>query len=95
MKCIYFSLLIAFCVALIKADGTAYEATWYGGPHDKYRDRNPSCQDSEFPDTKYYAAVVRIIYIYIYILISFHFILVEIWFINNLIIYLNKIESYI
>ncbi|OUM60379.1 hypothetical protein PIROE2DRAFT_63172 [Piromyces sp. E2] len=57
MKSIYFSLLITLCVALVKADGTAYEATWYGGPNDHYRDRNPSCTDEEFPDTKYYAAV--------------------------------------
>lgn len=59
MKVIYFSLFIAFCIALIKADGTSYEATWYGGPNDHYRDKNPSCTNEEFPDTKYYAAVSK------------------------------------
>lgn len=59
MKTIYFSLLIAFFIALIKADGTAYEATWYGGPNDHHREKNPSCSSDEYPNTNYYAAVSR------------------------------------
>lgn len=59
MKTIYFSLLIAFFIALIKADGTAYEATWYGGPNDHHREMYPSCSSDKYPNTDYYAAVSR------------------------------------
>ncbi|ORX46368.1 hypothetical protein BCR36DRAFT_102427 [Piromyces finnis] len=57
MKTIYFSLIIALCVAFIRADGTAYEATWYGGSNDHHREMNPSCTGEKYPDTDYYAAV--------------------------------------
>ncbi|ORX81967.1 hypothetical protein BCR32DRAFT_292939 [Anaeromyces robustus] len=58
MKLIYFSLLFAFFITLINADGKSYHATFYGGSDDGNSERNPSCyHDMKKPDTDYYAAV--------------------------------------
>ncbi|OUM57579.1 hypothetical protein PIROE2DRAFT_17393 [Piromyces sp. E2] len=60
MKTIFFSVLFAICITLIKAGGDPYQATWYGGSEDENKDSelNPSCYDHvKRPDTDYYAAI--------------------------------------
>jgi len=57
MKTIYFSLLFALFLTLIKADGDAYQATYYGGSKDGDTELYPSCLDRKTPDTSLYAAV--------------------------------------
>jgi len=58
MKVLIFSVLLALCVAFVRAGGDAYEITHYGGSNDKNRQRNPSCFDNlKEPPTPLYAAV--------------------------------------
>lgn len=57
MKVFIFTVLLVLCTAFVRAGGQAYEVTNYGGKHDHYREENPSCLDSQWPDTDYYAAV--------------------------------------
>jgi len=59
MKGLIFSVLLALYIAFVRADGTPYEVTHYGGKNDNNMERNPSCYDHvEYPPTEYYAAVV-------------------------------------
>lgn len=58
MKIIQFIILSLFFV-FIKADGDAYEVTYYGGSSDNNTHLNPFCLDDEEPNTDYYAAVSR------------------------------------
>ena len=60
MKTIFFSVLFAICITLIRAGGDPYQATWYGGSEDENENSelNPSCYDHVLkPDTEYYAAI--------------------------------------
>jgi len=59
MKVLIFSVLLALCIAFVRAGGDAYEVTHYGGSNDQNRQRNPSCFDNlREPPTSLYAAVV-------------------------------------
>jgi len=57
MRTLIFSVLLALCIAFVRAGGDAYEITHYGGSDDHNRELNPSCLDTKRPDTDYYAAV--------------------------------------
>jgi len=60
MKVLIFSVLLALCIAFVRADGTAYEVTHYGGSGDDNRELNPRCyrDGTKHPRTDHYAAVV-------------------------------------
>jgi len=61
MKVLILSILLALCIAFVRADGTPYEVTNYGGHDDNDAEKYPSCFDNlEDPPTPYYAAVVSI-----------------------------------
>jgi len=60
MRTLIFSVLLALCIAFVRAGGEEYEVTWYGGKEDNNMELKPYCgtpRDDLRPDTEYYAAV--------------------------------------